>query len=125
MPDHVDKLLGWGAGADWISPLIAIIQDLTNGPHHHFYVDRNAGWSANEVKRLLKRQGIQVWGLMVTDGAIIFTVRQAQALRAQYLLQQEGIPILQGLITEANDAAQQLMPTKSSDGLEALLPIDG
>jgi hypothetical protein len=102
MSNTVNKLLSAGATLDWISPLVAIIQDLVNGPHHDFYVDWNAGWSVNEIKRLLKRNGVRVWGAMLIDSMIVFTVRQAQAARTQDVLQQRGVPIVAGFLPEAS-----------------------
>lgn len=94
----LDRLLAFGAAFDWISPLWAYIQDFLNGPSHTFLVPHNAGWSGREIEQLLKRHGVQVWGQMVVNGMIMFTVRQAQAQWTQYLLQRAGIPIAYGLL---------------------------
>jgi hypothetical protein len=117
MPDTLDQLLSIGSTLDFISPIRAIIQDLTNGPHHRFYIDRYAGWSVNGIKRLLKDYGVQVWGDMIADDMIIFTVRQAQARWTQYLLQREGISILGGLIGPVDVAP---LPAKGDSETEAL-----
>lgn len=101
----LDRFLDFGATFDWISPLAAMIQDVTNGPHHDFYVDRYAGWSGGEIKRLLKRHGVHVWGLMFLDDLIVFSVRQAQADWAQYLLLREKIPIVHGYIANSDSRA--------------------
>jgi hypothetical protein len=94
MPDMIDRLLSLGSTPDWIRPLVGIIKDFTNGPYYRFYVDRNAGWSVNAIKRLLNSYGVHVWGDIIANDMIIFTVRQAQAQWAQYLLQRAGVPIL-------------------------------
>jgi hypothetical protein len=96
MSDTVDKWLSLGATSDWISPLTAMIQDWLNGPPHDFYIDWNAGWSVNEIKKLLKRNHVRVWGAGLVDGMIVFSVRQVQASRVQSLLEQKGVPILYG-----------------------------
>jgi hypothetical protein len=96
MSDTGDRLLNLGATSDWISPLIAMIQDWLHGPPHDFYIDWNAGWSVSEIKKLLKRHGVRVWGAALVDGMIVFSVHQAQASRVQALLEQRGVPISYG-----------------------------
>jgi hypothetical protein len=91
MPDTFDQLLSFGATPDWISPLSAIISDLTNGPHQRFFINRNTGWSVNQIKRFLKQYGVHVWGDMIIDDLVVFTVRKNQAKLAQYVLQQTGL----------------------------------
>ena len=126
MSDSLDKLLSWGSTPNWISPLSGIIQDFTNGPYNRFYIDRYAGWSANGIKRLLRKFGINVWGTMIADDMIIFTVRQAQASWTQYILQREGIPIL-GVsgqpIKNVRVKSPQSKPSKKTakNGLESFL----
>lgn len=88
-----DKLLSVGTVFDWISPLLAAVQDVANGPSHTFLVPEACGWSAREIERLLTARGIRVWGLMIVRDTIMFSVRQSQARWAQYLLEREGIPI--------------------------------
>jgi hypothetical protein len=53
-----------------------------------------AGWSRGDVRRLLSRYGVKVWGLMVNDGTLMFTVPKSQAKWAYYLLEREGAPLL-------------------------------
>ena len=100
MPDTIDRILTMGSTPDWISPMVALIQDFTNGPRHDFYVDLYAGWSVNDIKKLLKRRGIKVWGDMIADDMIIFSVPQGQAQWAQTILMQSGLPIVSGMIGE-------------------------
>ena len=94
----LDRLLEFGTVFDWISPLIAEVQDVTNGPAHTFLIPEDCGWSGRAVERLLKDQGIKTWGLMIADHMILITVRQAQARWAQYLLDRERIPIAYGAL---------------------------
>jgi len=96
----LDRLLEFGTVFDWISPLIAEVQDVTNGPAHTFLIPEDCGWSGRAVERLLKDQGIKTWGLMIADNMILITVRQAQARWAQYLLDRERIPIAYGVLDE-------------------------
>lgn len=102
MPDTIDRILTLGSTPDWISPLVAIIQDFTNGPRHDFYVDLYAGWSVKDIKRLLNRHGVKVWGDMIADDTIIFSVRQPQARWAQIVLMRNEVPIIAGVIEGVN-----------------------
>lgn len=94
MSDGFDRFLSIGSTPDWISPLLGLIQDFTNGPRHTFYVARACGLSVNQIKGLLRRQGVKVWGDMIIDDMIVFSVRQPQARWADYILRREGVPIL-------------------------------
>ncbi|MCG3211891.1 MAG: hypothetical protein FOGNACKC_05537 [Anaerolineae bacterium] len=64
---------------------------------YNFYVDRLAGFSVNDLTKILKQNGVHVWGEMIADGMIIFTVRQGQAKWADYILRQAGVPLLNQL----------------------------
>ena len=126
----LDRLLAFGAVFDWISPLWAYIQDVLNGPSHTFLVPHDAGWSGREIERLLRQHGVHVWGLMIVDGLIMFTVRQAQARWAQYLLQRAGVPIAYGLLDETAPTASSAPEKPSSPPLDAridawLAKLDG
>jgi hypothetical protein len=98
MPDTLDKLLSVGSTPDWISPAMSMMQDLFNSPRHDFHIDLNAGWSVNGIKRLLKRHRVKMWGDMIMDEAIVFSVRRSQARRAQSILIRNRIPILSGYV---------------------------
>ncbi|MCB0174007.1 MAG: hypothetical protein KDJ97_26050 [Anaerolineae bacterium] len=115
MSKSIDKLIEIGVNADWISPLLSMIQDVANGPHHDFLVDWNSGWSANEIKRLLENHGIKTWGVMVRHEIIMFTVRKKQAQWAQYVLQSHSVPILSGLITVQKSKQNRRNKNKSSE----------
>jgi hypothetical protein len=89
----LDRLLEIGSMFDGISPTVAFIQDILNGPSHTFLIPEACGWSGRQIERLLKGNGIRVWGLMIVNRTIMLTVRQAQARWAQYLLDRDGIPV--------------------------------
>ena len=103
-----DKLLEWGTVFDWISPLIAEVQDITNGPAHTFLIPEDCGWSGRAIERLLRDQGIKTWGLMIADNMILITVRVVQARWAQYMLDRERIPIAYGVLDEEAQAQGQM-----------------
>jgi hypothetical protein len=94
--DMFDRLLVVGTAFDWISPVAAIIQDVTNGPSHTFLIPYDCGYSGRDISKLLKRRGVDSWGHMVVNHTIMITVRRGQALWAQQLLDQAGIPTAGG-----------------------------
>ena len=96
-----DKLLRIGTAFDWISPLLAYIGDLLHGPNVTFGIVEGAGWSGFEVQHLLRSHGVKTWGLMAvndgrspTGGTVLITVPERQALRARYVLERAGVPLL-------------------------------
>lgn len=96
----MDKLLRFGSSFDWITPLVAYIQDWLNGPSVAFSVPESAGWTCFAISSLLRSKGIKVWGLMYVNDHIIFKVKCAQARYADYLLTREGMSHLSGLELE-------------------------
>lgn len=92
--DLIDDLLSLGSTPDWISPLAALTLDFINGPSQHLYIDRQCGYSVNQIKRLLKLYGVRVWGDMIADGMIIVTVRKRQARWANYILRRAGVGVI-------------------------------
>jgi hypothetical protein len=113
------QLLEFGSVFDWISPVVAGILDVANGPSHQFAIPRDCGWSGHEIETLLRRHGIRTWGLMIPaySDTIAVTVRQSQAQWAQYVLQQQGIPLKGGLLADASSSRGQGSPTASPSGL--------
>lgn len=95
MLDHIAEV---GAGFDWITPLITIIQDFMCGPVHRFAVPFGAGWSGKDVARLLEANGVTSWGYMVCYDNISLRVPLKQARTAQYVMLSEGIPIAEGVL---------------------------
>ena len=77
---------------DWISPLVAFIQDWINRPSTGFRIPAGDDTlSGYEVKEHLERHGIKTWGWMKAGDTIIFRVRSAQGEYADYLLAQLGL----------------------------------
>jgi len=101
----IDKILEFGTIFDWISPVIAEVQDIVNGPSHTFFIPEECNWSGGEVTSLLRQHGVKTWGHMTVNRMRMITVRQPQARWAQYLLEREGIPIEYGVIDERIDRA--------------------
>jgi len=101
----IDDLLHLIASFDLISPVLAVIQNIANGPSHTFLIPEDCGWSGRRIEHLLRSHGVKTWGLMIINRMLRITVRQPQARWAQYLLEREGIPIEYGMIDERTDRA--------------------
>lgn len=122
----LDTLLKFGSMFDWITPTLAFIQDICNGPSVQIACPYDQGWSGRQIKRLLRGYGVKVWGLMVVGELITFTVRKAQARYALYWLQRHGLQY-QSSIGEAAQqppsppadrrAAGRRKPARGIDGL--------
>jgi hypothetical protein len=92
----LDELLEIGSAWNWITPGIAFLQDLLNGPSSHFGITINAGWEKGDIRDLLTRHGVRVWGLMpnLNCDMLMFAVPKTQAKWAYYLLKVRGVPVL-------------------------------
>ena len=117
-----DRILELGTTFDWVTPLIAFVQDIVAGPSFTFLVPADCGWSGREIGRLLKRHGVRVWGMMIVSNTLMFSARKAQAQWAQYFLQREGIPIEYGL--SEPPPIQPTSPGPKSDHLSLWAVID-
>lgn len=106
----LDKVLEIGSAPDWVSPLIAMVQDRVNGPSHMFLIPDDCGWSGMEIKRMLEGHGVQTWGLMIVDHLITISVRLEQATYAQHLLLRERIAIEYGILDERSEPAAARAP---------------
>lgn len=96
----LDRILEFGTIFDWISPILAGVQDIANGPSHTFFIPEDCHWSGREIASLLRSHGVKTWGHMTVNRTRMITMRLAQARWAQYLLEREGIPIEYGVIDE-------------------------
>ena len=109
----IDDLLHLIASFDLISPILAVIQNSTNGPSHTFLIPEECGWSGRRIEHLLRSHGVEPWGLMIINRMLRITVRQAQARWTQYLLEREGIPLEYGVLDELTE--QPLRPARDSE----------
>ena len=92
----LDQLLEIGSAWNWITPGIAFLQDLLNGPGSHFGIPVNAGWDKDDIRELLTRHGVRIWGLMpnLSCDMLMFAVPKNQARWAYYLLKLRAVPVL-------------------------------
>ncbi len=114
MTDALDALIDIGATLDWITPIIDFLKNAKNGPHHAFFVDRYAGFSANDIGRMLKQNGIEMWGIVFFRDSIAFDVKEADASRAQNILQSYNVPITQGMLPSPAGMYEAQLHTYSS-----------
>lgn len=77
---------------DWISPTLAMAQDVANGPSHTFLIPVQCGWTGREISNGLRDQGIKTWGHMIVNGHFMITVREDDAESAHHLLEDAGLP---------------------------------
>lgn len=89
----IDKFLEVGSGFDWITPLWAFAQDWWNSPAFHINVSVGGGYAPIQIEWALKGKGVKVWGLMVVNQTITFSVRKPQAKYALYWLERWGVQI--------------------------------
>lgn len=93
----IDRLLAAGSVFDWITPLTAFIQDVVNGLSHTLLIPHGCGRAPRQIGSLLRAHGVRWWGMMVVNDTLMITVRRRQARWADYLVQREGIPLLNPL----------------------------
>ena len=118
----IDDLLHLMASFDLISPVLAVIQNVANGPSHTFLIPEDCGWSGRRIEHLLRSHGVKTWGLMIINRMLRITVRRPQARWAQYLLEREGIPIEYGVIDERIDRAPR--PAQANERTSPLETLD-
>ena len=118
----LDNLLHLMASFDLISPILAIAQNIANGPSHTFLIPENCGWSGRQIEHMLRRHGIKTWGLMIIARKLRITVRVAQARWAQYLLDREGIPVEYG--TAYDQLTRTTRPAQRKKDTNALETLD-
>lgn len=87
---------------DWITPTIAMIEDIAEGGPLNldawcFFIPNDEairkGWSGAHIEELMKHRGIRTWSRLVNFGEYSFIVSLEQAAYAEYVLTMYGIPI--------------------------------
>lgn len=92
----LNDLVKIGAACDWITPVWALLQNFAHGSHADFGIVAGAGFTIGDIKRLLRSNGIDVWGLVYTVDfdMLMFSVTQEQARLADDVLNRAGVPVL-------------------------------
>jgi len=101
------SLLEIGASFDIISPMAHLFGGLVHGAGHTFNISSGCGWSGNDIEKLLRKRGVQTWGLMMVGGDILIKVPRAQAAQAQGILEQNGITIQGGMVEASKPSKRQ------------------
>ena len=83
--DILDDALAVGCMFDWITPLMAIVTTLFRGGTT-LSVSLDTGLGRNEVKDILRRQGIDCWGLQYAGDHILYTVHRKHEFHAERVL---------------------------------------
>lgn len=119
------KLLEFGMGFDWITPVMAQIQDIAYGPRRILMIGGGSGWSGHGISRLLTQHGVKNWGMMIVQEHLLVSVKKKQLNWAEYLLQREGIPLLNPLYSnggqQVTNEGQRPQSTKPAAGLSGFI----
>lgn len=78
------------------------LRALTGTRSHRFVIRRTCGWSGQQMENMLKRYGVKVWGRAFTNDTLIFRVKRDQAGWAEYLLHQNGLPVMSSPVDPRN-----------------------
>jgi hypothetical protein len=88
---------------DWLTPTIGFLEDIINDPtlfqsnSWTFFIPYDqsleSGWNANGIENLMKQHGVKTWGGQITGGEFFFSVKLEQAQWAEYLLNQNSVPL--------------------------------
>ena len=82
-----DQIVKTCAGWDWVTPLITFFINARRSPSVLFSIpELSTVYSAWMIARIIRNQGIDVWGVMVIDYEIFFRVREADAERVTAIL---------------------------------------
>ena len=100
----------WGAlqHADWdeaakrgiFAMIVEFFRALLGLSSWPFFVPAESGWRSATIEPILSAYGIDCWGWGRHDNEIHFQVKLRQANWAQYLLQQNGVPLHGQLLDE-------------------------
>jgi len=88
----IDKMLGIGASFDYFSPAAKILGDLAHGGGYTFTFPL-CDIPPREIELMLRREGVETWGLMHVDGTTMISVRKSDAARAYGILKGAGVPV--------------------------------
>ena len=87
----IDKLLSIGSTFDWISPTVALGQDIAKGPHATFTIGDRRGYSARQIENALRAEGIMTWGCMLVGNDMLISVRKPDVRAAERVLSRYGL----------------------------------
>ena len=89
----------------------AVTGRLAHGPMHRFTFRRGGGFTGAQVEMLLRQYGIRVWGREMDDkDELAFLVKRSQAVWAEYILCQAGVPLTGPLLDPRNEEYRHRHP---------------
>jgi len=97
--DLLDHALTIGASFDWITPLVGFIGDTLSGNLFgggDFGIKAYHGYDRKDIKRLMRKNGINVWGIMynLENDTLMFAVKPKDAKFAKEILTNAGVPVV-------------------------------
>jgi hypothetical protein len=106
----------WGSlrNAEWeraaaeggiLGIIVEFFRALTGFSAWPFFVPAESGWQPATIRPILSAHGIANWGWGQYKGEFFFQVKLRQASWAQYLLQQQGVPLSGQLLDESGRSA--------------------
>lgn len=95
-----DALLSLLCCADWLSPLIVMMQDRRNGPYRPVFLPRQDR-VGRQAEQLLRSNGIKTWGRYTAFRYEVFHVCKSEAVAAERLLLGAGFPVLNRIAPDA------------------------
>ncbi len=110
----LDELWEAATYFDWISPTLAMAQDVANGPSHTFLIPVQCGWTGREISNGLRDHGIKTWGHMIVNGHFMITVRDDDAGLAHRLMEQAGLPVGDSPVGRSGSSAPRSAQRNSS-----------
>lgn len=60
----------------------------------YFFIPLDSPWSGYNVKRLLARNGIKMWGWSYANGEFFFRVRLQESTQAEAIMRSAGVPLI-------------------------------
>ena len=81
----------WLLNFDWISPLLAAVQDVAHGGGFTFVIPEGCGQAGRAIARGLNRRGVKTWGLMMINDTFTISVPKEQGKWAERVLILAGL----------------------------------
>ena len=94
-------------------PVTSFFEDLVRGPSVYFIVNTYAGHTLRQVRHMLEREGIHVWGDMYDGQVFFFSVEEADRDRAVQILLDNEVGLIEPKPEQASPGNIQLPQTVS------------
>ena len=101
---HAEWEAAW-ARAGILGIIVEFFRAITGFSAWPFFIPADSGWEPETIQPILNAYRIPNWGWGHHRGEYFFQVKLRQASWAQYLLQQQGVPISGQLLDEGGRSA--------------------